>query len=141
MDGNNSDTGKRNLDIRKAGGRISRWVFGALRFVLTVLSLGIVAYVIPGDAVTVEDCSYYGEISNGATAQLGIMGGIIGRNDATTAEIKGTSRYGGKIDGQTISTDNVTSLAAAHNDKAPNATVSPKLKPVTVTSVSLWNGN
>lgn len=46
MDGNNSDTGKRNLDIRKAGGRISRWVFGALRFVLTVLSLGIVAYVI-----------------------------------------------------------------------------------------------
>lgn len=102
---------------------------------------GIVAYVIPGDAVTVEDCSYYGEISNGAPAQLGIMGGIIGRNDATTTEIKGTARYGGKIDGQTISTDNVTSLAAAHNDKAPNATVSPKLKPVTVTSVSLWNGN
>ncbi|MBO4595489.1 MAG: hypothetical protein J5632_02620 [Bacteroidales bacterium] len=102
---------------------------------------GIVAYVIPGDAVTVEDCSYYGEISNGAPAQLGIMGGIIGRNDATTAEIKGASRYGGKIDGQTISLDNVTSLAAAHNDKTPNATVSPKLKPVTVTSVSLWNGN
>ena len=46
MGGSKNSKESRNIDIRKAGGRLSRRVLALLRFVLTVLSLGIVAYVV-----------------------------------------------------------------------------------------------
>ena len=103
---------------------------------------GIVAYVAgwtDQDYVVVENCSFYGEIIDGH-AELGILGGILGRNDITGTEVK-NCKFGGKVNEQPITSENMAEYAEGKQTKAPSATISAKLKSVTVTGTSLWSGN
>ena len=103
---------------------------------------GIVAYTTgwkDGESVSVENCSFYGEIIDGH-AELGILGGILGRNDIAGTEVK-NCKFGGKVNEQPITSENMAEYAEGKQTKAPSDVISGKLKDVTVTGTELWSGN
>ena len=105
---------------------------------------GIVGYAAVAGLVSVQGCSYYGDLTNGlkTAAKPGVYGGVLGRNDIEGTTIT-NNKFGGSVDGQTVSISNVESLATAHYDQPESnmSTFFSKIKAVTASGTSYWNGN
>ena len=115
-------TAKGNLEAFRYGSALSADPGGIVGHVISGTDLAAFA----GTGITLTNCSYYGELSNGLTTQAGYPGGLVGVSTAeTTAE---NCRYGGKIQGVEV-TSNTVDLYVFGNGLG------------TATNTQLWSGN
>lgn len=91
-----------------------------------VQSSGGILSISYGGAVTIENCSYYGTLSVNQTAQPSACGGIVSTAEEDT--IVKDCKFGGNVNGITISANNVAATAVGNGLGS-------------CTNITLWDGN